>query len=415
MCASWKSGYDPAALVAKIEAARRVENGQTVYDVLPFEHYSPVLLSALELDARIPETERLLILEDAIDSAALTPPLSPQRIKAEASRREAAFRRRTSQPYILATTLSIQFPPPQKTRRLAGSTLTFSRSIPRRFDRADAMSRAADYDVPEEPSDYCAVRVRVNARSPAEASARAIDALDLLRGIWSLYLGYGTYRLAILGRPSPLGDVSLGPLHTLHEAAGGPADEIFTFEPSFRRRHTIDLAQKREPLLKFESWVRRRLRTSSYREQLESWLRRYARAIDTIEWSNVLIRLWSLLESMTFTAGASYDVTIRRASFIFRDRALSRQVLTHLREHRNAIVHSDNTTGLGERLATQLKRFCEQLLLFHIRRSSRFPGMQAAIDYLEQPTEATTLRARIKLLREVLSFITPTEHQRRDA
>ena len=68
-----------------------------------------------------------------------------------------------------------------------------------------------------------------------------------------------------------------------------------------------------------------------------------------------------MLEYLTHTAKDNYDVTVRRAAYVFADRDYQLQVLNVLRDHRNQTVHASASTEEIETYLYQLKSCVEAL------------------------------------------------------
>jgi len=114
-------------------------------------------------------------------------------------------------------------------------------------------------------------------------------------------------------------------------------------------------------------------------------------------WENAILHLWSVIEYLTYTGTKNYDVTIERASFIFDDRELAKQILNQLREYRNNYVHKSEISIHQEMLMYQAKYYCEQQLLFHIFNSFHFETLEEASKFLDLSKDKSKLSRNIKL------------------
>ena len=109
------------------------------------------------------------------------------------------------------------------------------------------------------------------------------------------------------------------------------------------------------------------------------------------------LKLWAVLEEITGTSKSSYDVTVRRASFVFLDHQYARTILEYLRDQRNRVVHKGFQVDDAERLTYELKRFVEALLKFLLLNQSKlFVNTQTFYSFLDLPPDAELLRERIK-------------------
>ena len=134
-----------------------------------------------------------------------------------------------------------------------------------------------------------------------------------------------------------------------------------------------------------ERRIVRRMNKHPYREALERVFLRYTRALDSADFESVFLKLWSLMEHLTDAAGQNYDDVVKRALFLFSDRKLTRQLLEHLRDQRNAIVHDEGTDTDVERLAFQAKRIVEALMRFHLNTGRHYESIAEAATILSQP------------------------------
>ena len=90
------------------------------------------------------------------------------------------------------------------------------------------------------------------------------------------------------------------------------------------------------------AFFRRRLRKHKYPDIIRESIIRYTRSLDERILPTAFIKLWGVLELLTDTVGASYEATIKRTAFIFKERDYHFQVLQHLRKYRNSSVHMDS-------------------------------------------------------------------------
>jgi hypothetical protein len=153
----------------------------------------------------------------------------------------------------------------------------------------------------------------------------------------------------------------------------------------------------KDDLYKFLQDVRFKLKRHSYQQTLESAIIRYTRALDERNWHNSFLRLWSLLELLTDTAKSNYDVTIDRTSYIFEEHNWHKQILQHLREHRNKFVHTDEENSEIEIYLYQLKYYIEGLLQFHLDNTFKFTSIQEAGNFLSLPHDKDELANQIEM------------------
>src|SRR5262249_33978596 len=131
-------------------------------------------------------------------------------------------------------------------------------------------------------SKYLPVKVTTSGRSVHEGVEKALDALNLLRGLWSLFATYGSWRITMGGtNPEPLGAIHTGPVHSLHGPDGKPVDNVFWFDPDFTDDRPLFTGKGRwASIEKNRRFAMDQLAVLEYRRDLEGLLIRYAVALD---------------------------------------------------------------------------------------------------------------------------------------
>ena len=101
-------------------------------------------------------------------------------------------------------------------------------------------------------------KISVQGKSDSDAANKAIDAIDLLRGIWNLY---HNKRSTSSGLKEPVNKVVIGPLHTLHFPNGKLATDYWWYETDYRGPlNVFDLSREIEGLYLYQSKVRKLLK-----------------------------------------------------------------------------------------------------------------------------------------------------------
>lgn len=394
--AVWKKKrYQPEQIVQKIEEYRvSGRKGFPFFD----KEIQTLLLSMIEFDHKLPEVEKRRIVSNALQQLLGGTEVTVTNLLGAIGKLEHDFLQQPTKPYVLATALSVKSNALLPRKSIEGAVLTFTRNLPAEFRRArqSFAEQEKHLRIPSLPMEYQAVRVHVHARSPAEAAQFALDKVDLLRAIWNLHLQYGQTRITSGRRDDPVNQIVLGPLHSLHHPSGKLATEIFWYEPGYRfPPHPLSLGNERDKLFTFETQIRNCLKQLNYRSTMEQALLRYVRALDEHDWQKSFSRLWSLLELLTHTQYANYDVTIQRACFLFEERDYYRQVLEHLRENRNRSTHDDEGSSEIEALMYQLKNIIDVLLWRQITNPLKFESMAEWGEFLDMPVDANALNNKL--------------------
>jgi len=242
-------------------------------------------------------------------------------------------------------------------------------------------------------SKYQLVAVKTRGRTHNDAVNRAMRALDVLRGIWTLSLVGGRNLLAFGPQTTPVGVIHHGPVHTLHKIGGVPVEGIFWREPTSNEDWNLfSLDEGWAKLEKVRKWAFRRLGTSEMGNDIQELIARYAVALDQTDFEIAFLHLWAVLEKLTQTIGGSYDETIKRACWWFDDKDLVKEILECGRLRRNRYVHTAQTAANTDELVHVIKSILDPLLVSLIRDDLRVPSLEDVGRILSLPTDVATLR-----------------------
>lgn len=401
MSGMWKDAEAASVILARVRPLIRVSKDLGIAWSSYLVDDAPTLLAELlELPRDLGDHEGVELARLALTKAARRDQLDPPGF-IRAFRQALADRaRRTEQPYVVLTSMSIQHFSALRRVRYAGSTITFTADRPRRFRLPRrALTAASSIIYGPAPVDYSWVRVSVRGRSTHSAFDTALDRLDIIRGLWNLALNHSRARRLSSGRIRPVNSLSLGPIHTLHLPNGAPAVDFHWWEPGYVEPLTlVDLTENYETVRAFERWAREALARHHFAETVRSAILRYVRALDERELTTAFLKTWGVIELLTGTTNADYKVTCRRAAFVFKDREYHYAVLKTLRNRRNRIIHVGEEPGGVERLIFQTKRYAEDLLILALELPTEFDHLEDFGSYLDLPTDRSTLHKRIRRL-----------------
>jgi len=422
MPVTWSDRYDPAPLLQRLSANKTVDTaGKPAFEGFAFHDCSALLYDMFIFPSSIPEREARGILFASLLALAAKPQLTRSSLLSELRKRCAKYASLSTRHFILTTTISLSpfdGVPPMEAN---GCKIRFLHHLPASFQEArkSIIQRAKQALFTDPPTGYLHAQVHVNAQSEYQAAETALDTFDAIRGIWNLYYNRQHSTRMSFGAQEPVNKIILGPLHSLHLPGGELATETFWFEPSYRapvkaHRVAADLSKLRN--LQRNTWTL--LRASRYAPDLRHAIIKYARALDERDWHAAFLKMWGILESLTGTArDESYDVTIRRAAFVFSEHEYVTQVLKVLREQRNRLVHASASSEGIEVYLYQLKNFVEALLEFHLATKPRFESISQAGEFLSLPSCESTLRQRQRYIHRALKYkrFTPVRRARRAA
>lgn len=391
-------------IAAGLERCKRVDATGVVFTGGDMTDLVAILQTASEFSQRIPDTERQRIINLAVFEAAKGGELTRKSLLAAMGRLEAEYLASTKRAMVVATTVSLSYGPHLGRVNIDNAVITFSRWLPRRFDRSP-LKEVHGWPESPDPFTHVSVRVAVRARSKFEAIDRGMDALDLLRGMWNYSLTRLTISRHTAGVPQPINVVRGGPYHSLHFPTGALVDpELFWYQRHYDTCRAADPRRDWKRVREAEHVIRRALKRIAYSEVLRDIFIRYARAFDSSDFDSVFLRLWSLLELLTDTVGGRYDQTIRRALFTYVERDMNGIVLENLRNYRNAVVHHGTSAEQIEILTYQLKRYVDDLIRFHIQSAGRYQSLAEVGEFLDLPFDKDNLIKQMRKYQEALKY-----------
>lgn len=354
----------------------------------------------------MPEREERGVIAEAVSSVGRVDKLTAPKVLWAITEREACFSARSEEPYILVTSVSAHHFEGIGAEELGGATFAFDRFVPEPFgsQHEEARRNSEQHVLGRLPRpgitmrSYTGVRVSVSGKSQEEAKERALDSLDLLRGMWNLGINRNIGDRTSVGMRTSNNKVSLGPVHSLHhpdgQLVGRPCLETDYAGPVISYRMGCDWGYVKE----YEEWVREELGRIPYRRDLEEVTRSYARALDRRDWDTSFVRLWAVLETLTYTGRVPYEMTEKRTLSLVKekDTPYHRQILKHLTRYRNRTVHAGHETLATQTLLFQLKFYVERLLEFHLSADPAFGSFEEAARFLDPPKDLAALRERTR-------------------
>ena len=405
----WKKGFNPVLIADKLEKLKKIKEGKVFFESFLFDEYVTVISGMVELSDEIPSDLKLRMITTSIFSAGKRGEITPKSITKEIRKQENAYLKKPVQNFVLVTSLSVSSPRKLPTLRINGCSISFKTSLDKKYrpGREEIEYLASKWVYRERPSRYINVTAKVESRSEMEAANSALNGIDFIRGIWNLLTASP---LRFSARPTkPVNKILLGPVHTVHLPSGKLATQTFWYQPNFPDGvPALPLDTELENrTFSFIKKVRRRLRKHPYRTILEDAFRKYARALDYSDLDVSFFKLWSVLEFLTNTLRESYKVTVRRAAFVFEESDFHWQLINNLKTYRNSAVHSGKeSTGEIEIYLYQLKRYVEQLMLFHLWFGVRFSDFEKATAFLDSQPNIGELKKRRAALNLALKYRT---------
>ena len=400
-------------LLRRVEDVRMPSaNGEIAFRGFEVLEYRSIL-HGLDLCSKdIPQTEQRRMLWRAVVNAAKKGKITRNTFLAELRGLEREYLKRPIQRFALVTSLSVASHTYSRMTSLDGVQVRLHPSIPKRLASAhrERVNEAKSDMEADLPKDYCYLVARTAGKSEFQVVDQALDAVNLLRAIWNLYFNRQVPSRRSSEPRKPVNGLLLGPIHTLHLPDGRNATNTWWYDTSFRKPIAAkDMSRDTESLRKFESNVRGYLKSSRYKPDLETALRRYCAALDEYDWHMSFLRLWGLLEFLTATTDKESRITIRRATFLYAaDAEYIELRLRALRDYRNRNVHAAFETEEIEAYLFIIKQHVERLIEFHLASEMKFESIEEASEFLDLPRDAARLDRRLKHLkhgRRILSRI----------
>ncbi|MCS4180170.1 hypothetical protein GGQ07_001610 [Salinibacter ruber] len=408
MCAQWIQQFNPVPILERIRNLRDLapnsnmmrsvtgsDVGVAASDQMHFlNEYESLLLSTIRFAGPVPDGQKSSLMRQAIFTALSDDDLTPDRLINEISDLEGDYLSQPTTQHVLIGTLSVRYDDNLTHREVEDTRITFNNRGRKEFRESGAWGRKLEMEddlVPRKRNrNYTNFRAFTKARSEGEAFENALTAVDYVRAIWNLRANLMRFaRFSSGGKEKPVNQVIYGPRFVLRssERIWGEREALPPIKP-------LDIADEYEKLRDFEQDIRGLLRGHPYRKDLDELLLRYVGALDKRSMASTHLSLWSLLESLTGSPHG-HETVADRALFLWPDDGIQGQMLKHLQWQRNQYVHEDSRREDMETMVFLLKRYVEELLLYHLNSGQDHSSLEEAAQFLDHPRNQETLRAQI--------------------
>jgi hypothetical protein len=360
------------------------------------DEYESLLLSAIRFIDEVPDGQKSNLMREAIFSALSDDDLTPDNLSEEISKLERKYLSRPLEKYVLIGTLSMRYDDKLTHREVGDTRITFNNRGRQEYRDSAAWGKKLEMEddlVPHAHArTYTNFRAFTEARSQVEAFEEALTAVDYVRAIWNF--GYNRKRITRMtlgSKDKPVNQVIYGPKFVLRDS-----ERVWTENEALPPVKPLDVGDEYEELRAFEQKIRGSLREHPYREKLDRLLLRYVEMLDKRSMGSTHLSLWSLLESLTNSR--RHETVTDRALFVRPEDGIQRQMLKHLRWQRNQYVHEDSRREDMETMVFLLKRYVEQLFLYHLHEGQSYSSLGEAAQFLENPRNVDVLRNQIEEL-----------------
>lgn len=388
--AKWKEKTNPDAFIRKIEKTRSVtDDGKVQFTGWEIMTLPRQLESVVELNSSITPEDKHGIVWKTIRNVGRKEALSSKNVLTEIIKLEKEYLSLKEDKFVLISTLSIN----SKKNKLPNvqidhNRITFSPKAGNKYIIRMVNDTHIQYYLRNKkiPTEYTWARIAVSARSTHDAVQKALGSLNLFRAALNYIINYNSRSFSFGNKPKPINKVLYGPIHTLHKLDGKLAEDYLWYE-----EECFEMAQAYcsnpkdfEDMMKYFSNLRKQLSKSKIRNVLQDGILLYNSALDSYSFDTAFIKLWATLELLTGTNPKdSYDTTIKRTKFIFKNVEIENDLLEILRKCRNDIVHRGYMDGQRQTLLDDLKLYVESLinfLLWDVQELKSFEEIKTLLD-----------------------------------
>lgn len=397
-----KKRFNPKIILEAINKERTVsQDGKISFNFLVEEHFatlqSMLIFPKIEEHIDIP----LLIWRSLANTSEITPELFLESINKNLS---LLLDKRVEKFNILTSiSISTRILPPSI--QLNGVVIKFYRHrFPKKYKSRETIIEKHRLPVSDINNNHCKVVLTTEAKSASSATAKSLYTLDIIRALWCLMSNPAMQ----MGGKSwlPINVIRLGAIQTAHKKNGNPASHTVWFTPKHDETEAY-LFKNHQEVNKLLKWQLQQLAKIKYKSALTNSLVRYVRAFDEGDQDLALVRLWGAIEALASPEIAQYDNIVKRCSFLFQNTTYHAQVLEHLREYRNNLIHSGHNNTNAKIHCFQLQQYFSALIDFHFNNAKNFESLASANEFLDLPPNLEELSRRRELISKALKFIIP--------
>ncbi len=317
--------------------------------------------------------------------------------------------RKKEEPYYFLATISLDGSQWPKKIAVHGAAIEFhGHAFPKKFScRKSLIERHGRLmDVASSCKKYYEMSVKLKAKSSEAAARKALNSIDVFRGILCLEGNPGMQMNFGGSNYKPINVVRMGRFQSLHKNNGDAACDAVWFEPSYQETDVFRF-KNAEHIKKNLRYALRRMTLSKFGKEIAESLIRYARALDDADPNTAFLRLWGAFESLLTPVRADYDVLVDRCCFLFQDFEYHRQVLMHLREYRNASVHAGQETTQARTNCFLLQSYYRHVFWFLIERSLSYRSLSEVHDFLSLSNDLNYLKQKRQLFDRAIKYLSP--------
>ncbi len=406
----WKDNFEPDIILKKIQAVLTLESDTTikVSAYLDYIEARTVIFTMLIFPENLSARVRNNLLNEGIRKTFVEGDLDHESLLKKLNDILRSLNSNREEEYHLLTSLSLNSFLESEIEVSGCKINIFNGDFPEKYNSRYEEDLGAliggNLDLDHTPPEYVKVIVTTKAKNPYDASHTSLFSLDTLRAFMCLIANLS--QQFFLQGPinkifNPINKITLGGIHSLHRANGDL--EEYYYEPNYQKQkiYSFDSDQNKRIF-----WSLEELGKSSYDRKLRNALVKYARAFDERDKNAVILKGWGVLESLAAPHKQdNYEEIVRRCSSLFEDRAVHRQILEHIREHRNLNIHAGEYIEDATIHCYQLQYYIRALILFHLKNHSEFKGLDNVNQFLDLlDRESTYLENMRDLYKKAIDF-----------
>ncbi|MCK9614977.1 MAG: hypothetical protein M0R48_05680 [Candidatus Omnitrophica bacterium] len=295
---------------------------------------------------------------------------------------------------------------------LRGSKL-FSRThsfIDRNFNLEKFIAESRLYvnvKIPPSPAMFQPFECIVSGRNDGEAFWKAFDIFELFRAILNFSNNFGVISVHFGSRHAYLNSFLPSPFclvyNSKREYLHFRYDLIEYKYKTFNRTGAFFKPEVFRLLLKV---FRDEIKEESIEVIILEALFHYVKALDSLEWETDFLKLWRILEVITFYSEEStIKLTGNRIKLLFHQTPKWNYVIDFLCSLRNELVHKGNFPEEGSDQVSALKFIVENAISILISMRKDFKDKAALRLFYENDSSGTgDLRKKISVIKKILAY-----------
>lgn len=279
-------------------------------------------------------------------------------------------------------------------KQIGQSWITICPSLPKHLQSETwFLNGFGDVD-PDNPPFYSKLYAVSYARTINQAAEQMLLDINLMVALLNIS-DPSRIRLRI-GKIQPINEIRLGPTQIIHDRHGKIIQDKIWYQAEYQKlHHTKRFYPDSKKLSIWLYKCTKGISKSNIRDLIEPSLRQYNSALDAVDPSISLMKLWSALELLVNSSGKGSKVTAKRASFFSSDIEYRYEKLLYVSDLRNSFVHAGTGMPSALEIVYDLKSYIGSLLLNLILMRPPSLDKESFLELLDLPHEPSKIKRRI--------------------